>query len=168
MDDILNLTSMQHRRVGFAPIVRDLRGLLQEIIEEFSGSTQHVERIRARMPQTALEIAYDPRFMRQVLQNLFSNALKYSPQNQPVDVQVTQDHQQVTIEVRDYGIGIPAESLADLFKPFYRASNVGKIPGTGLGMVIVKEAVEMHGGTLNIESVLQQGTVITICLPKHG
>jgi signal transduction histidine kinase len=69
------------------------------------------------------------------------------------------------IVVQDYGIGFPQESMPHLFEPFHRANNVGTIPGTGLGLPIVKESVEMHGGTITLQSELAVGSILTVHLP---
>jgi signal transduction histidine kinase len=68
-------------------------------------------------------------------------------------------------EVADQGIGIPPEEIPHLFESFHRASNVGAIQGTGLGLAIVKNAVEIHGGAIEVASTLGQGTVFTVSLP---
>jgi signal transduction histidine kinase len=72
---------------------------------------------------------------------------------------------EAAIEVSDQGIGIPLEDQARLFESFHRASNVGHRPGTGLGLVIVKKAVELHGGTISIDSKVDAGTRISVRLP---
>ena len=71
----------------------------------------------------------------------------------------------LSLTVRDEGIGIPAPDLDHLFEPFHRAVNVGTISGTGLGLVIAKEAVELHGGTITVESQVGIGTAFTITIP---
>ncbi|KAB2914239.1 MAG: sensor histidine kinase [Bacteroidetes bacterium] len=75
------------------------------------------------------------------------------------------DRKLVQITIKDYGIGIAENDLKNLFQSFYRGSNALTIPGTGLGLVIVKQFVEMHGGTIELESKLNRGTTIQITLP---
>jgi PAS domain S-box-containing protein len=168
MDDVLNLYSMQHRRREFAPKMGDIRILFEEIATEFRGSMDFVDRLRVHIPEKPIEMPYEKRVMRQIMQNLISNALKYSPQELPVDLTLKQENGDMVIQVQDYGIGVPEESMRRLFEPFYRATNVGKISGTGLGLVIVKESVEIHGGTLAIDSVVNQGTLVTIRIPMQS
>lgn len=165
MDNVLNLSAMQHRRGEFAPKLGDIRALFEQIAAEFRGSMDFVDRLRIDMPDMPIEIPYEPRMMRQIMQNLISNALKYSPQERPVDLTLKREGDEIVIQVRDYGIGIPAESMARLFQPFQRATNVGRISGTGLGLVIVKESVEIHGGTISIDSIVNEGTLVTIRIP---
>ena len=104
--------------------------------------------------------------MRQVISNLISNALKYSPPEQTVQVDLLQNDAQVVLQVTDRGIGIPAADLPRLFEPFHRAANVGVISGTGLGLSITKQAVDLHSGTITVTSQVEVGTTFTISLPK--
>jgi signal transduction histidine kinase len=71
----------------------------------------------------------------------------------------------VRFEVQDHGIGIPEDELAQLFAAFQRGSNVGQRPGTGLGLVIVKQSAELHGGTIEVESHLNSGTTVIVTIP---
>ena len=108
----------------------------------------------------------DRGLLRQVFGNLFSNAIKYSPEGGTVRVQLIGEATQIICHVKDEGIGIPDADQAQLFQSFSRGSNVGSIPGTGLGLPIVKAAVELHGGTLDIESQQGKGTHVIVRLPK--
>ena len=109
----------------------------------------------------------DRGLLRQVFGNLLSNAIKYSPEGGKVWVQLIGETSQVICHVKDEGIGIPAEDQQRLFQPFSRASNVDSIAGTGLGLHIVKVAVELHGGTINVESQHGKGTRFIVRLPKE-
>ena len=107
----------------------------------------------------------DQRWFQYALTNLLNNAAKYSPNSEPVDLTVGDDTHEIVIEVRDRGIGIPETDQQRLFEPFFRGSNVGTIGGTGLGLVIIRNIVRAHGGTLTIDSEMGQGTVATVRLP---
>lgn len=107
----------------------------------------------------------DPYLMRRILVNLLSNAIKYSPGGGQVEFNLVRDHDQVHIEIRDQGIGIPPSDVENLFDTFQRAGNVGSIPGTGIGLAIVKRAVELHSGTIKVASTLAIGTTFHIELP---
>ncbi|MDJ0592346.1 MAG: ATP-binding protein [Pleurocapsa sp. MO_226.B13] len=107
----------------------------------------------------------DEKLLRHILTNLLSNAVKYSPESDKVDFSVTCQSRQAIFQVRDFGIGIPPEEQNQLFDSFHRAANVGSIPGTGLGLPIVKRAVDLHGGTISIASQLGFGTTFTVTLP---
>ena len=96
-----------------------------------------------------------------------SNALKYSPSTEVVSIEISasDDFQEVIINVGDRGIGIPIESQKHLFESFYRAENVNNAPGTGLGLAIVKKAVDLHQGSISIDSEENQGTNIMVRIP---
>jgi signal transduction histidine kinase len=117
----------------------------------------------------ALLVRVDRKKMQQALLNVLSNAYKYSPRGGAVSLSLLQEvHRSVGrfgIEVRDHGIGMRPEELARVFERFYRADSTGKIPGTGLGMSIVREIVEIHGGEVNVASQLGEGTTVTLWLP---
>jgi len=107
----------------------------------------------------------DAKLMRQILVNLLSNAVKYSTENSTSTIKLEAVNNEIYLSVHDNGIGIPQADIARLFEPFHRASNVGTIQGTGLGLVIAKESVELHNGTIAVESQVGAGTTITIRIP---
>ena len=124
------------------------------------------------LPTEPLYVMADASKLQQAIVNVLSNAFKYSGPNGVVRVQLTRKQsagvpEQVCILVADEGIGMTAEQLAQVFDRFYRADTSGKFPGTGLGMSIVKEIVELHQGQIHIDSQLGQGTRVTLCLPSH-
>ncbi len=113
----------------------------------------------------------DPVRLGQVLDNLVSNAIKYTPNGGVVSITMTRTGETATIAVKDSGIGIPEEEHAQMFSRFFRASNarVSGIDGTGLGLAITRGIVEAHGGTIGFESVVGAGTTFSITLPHaHG
>jgi PAS domain S-box-containing protein len=102
----------------------------------------------------------------QVLTNLISNAIKFTPQGGRVSVNVQQQNEDWVISVSDTGMGIPKEALPKIFERFYRVNRPGKeIQGTGLGLAIVHKIVTMHGGRIDVESEPDRGTVFTVFLP---
>jgi signal transduction histidine kinase len=104
--------------------------------------------------------------LEQVIQNLLSNAIKYSPKGGLMRVAVLRTATNAALEVTDQGIGIPSEAQAHLFEPFYRAANVGgQMSGFGLGLHIVREIVERHGGRVEVESIEDQGSTFRVVLP---
>lgn len=165
MEDVLQLARIQTGRFDFRPTKGDLNALCQEIIEDFATQPEHQGRVRARINPTPVRLAFDQRLMRHVLNNLISNALKYSPAEKPIYFDLITESNQVTITIRDEGFGIPPDDLERLFEPFYRAKNVAHIEGTGLGLSITYEAVVLHGGTIKAESTEGVGTTFTVTLP---
>jgi len=163
IDRVLQLSRIQAGRVEFKPVLGDLGQLCSDIIETFLDNPALKHKLAFTYTR---ELApHDPRLMWQVITNLISNALKYTPEGKGIFVDVTEDSDQVVLSVRDEGIGIPAADLPRLFEPFYRASNTGQIPGAGLGLSITKNAVELHGGTITVASEVGKGTTFTVSLP---
>lgn len=105
--------------------------------------------------------------LERVLYNIIGNAIKYSPRGAAVHVSLREQQGWAVITVRDSGIGIPADELPRLFAPFYRASTALGIPGKGIGLAGARAIVEQHGGRVEIESAVGQGTIVTILLPPR-
>jgi signal transduction histidine kinase len=147
-----------------API--DLCALVMRIVEEVIPSLS-IHIAECELPETAMIIDGDELRLEQVVQNLISNAVKYSPDGGTLRVRVAQRGDQACIEVIDQGIGIPAEDIPHLFKRFYRAGNMDEqhISGMGIGLYIVHELVHLHGGSVTVASTLKQGSTFTVCLP---
>ena len=93
--------------------------------------------------------------------------MKYSPQGKEVDFNLKCDRNLATFSIQDGGIGISVEDQQQLFESFHRGKNVSNIPGTGLGLAIVKKSVDLHRGTITIESQLEVGTTFTVTLPLN-
>jgi signal transduction histidine kinase len=130
--------------------------------DEIHNNERHVKLVVLGAPK---EMRLDKKLIRHALVNLLSNALKYCVDADPT-LQLEFDTQFVSLSVIDKGIGIPAGDMPNLFQPFQRAGNVGAIKGTGLGLSISKEYVELHGGTMQVESKLNEGSTFTITLPN--
>ncbi len=103
--------------------------------------------------------------MGHILTNLLSNSINNSPEGGTAQFDLVCTAREAIFRITDNGIGIPAEYLPQLFESFQRASNVGTIQGTGLGLAIVKKAVDLHGGTIAVESQVGVGTTFTVRLP---
>jgi signal transduction histidine kinase len=110
-------------------------------------------------------VRLDPRLLRHVLDNLVSNAVKYSKPGGKVTVRVACEENELSLAVADHGIGIPAEHLDRLFDTFSRAKNVGSVQGTGLGLAIVKRAVDQHSGRIEATSEVGVGTKFVVRIP---
>ncbi len=165
MEDVLMLARMQARRVDFKPALVDLDALCRGVLSEFESRPDIKHRISYQANGETRQTMIDEKLMRQVISNLMSNAIKYSPEDKAIQVSLDRSNETCVLAVRDQGIGIPEDDVKHLFEPFHRASNVGTISGTGLGLVITKEAVELHGGTIKVESQEGIGTTFTICIP---
>jgi PAS domain S-box-containing protein len=167
MDRVLLLGRADAQMLEFKPQVLDLRELCRQLVDEARAqdSTGKCE-LRAEWGPGVGTGSYDEKLLRHIFGNLLSNAIKYSPSGGIVAFRVERsDAGDTVFEVSDQGIGIPADEVPHLFESFHRASNVGAIPGTGLGLAIVKNAVQRHGGTIDVSSVEGQGTTFTVRLP---
>ena len=126
----------------------------------------------APVPQADLKVFADPDKLRQALSNLLSNAGKYSAPGSPVSVRLSLDDAAarplVGLSVEDRGVGMTPEQVARVFERFWRADHSGQTPGTGLGMSLVKEIVELHDGRVEVQSQPGQGTRVTLWLPRQG
>ncbi|MFN8487402.1 MAG: PAS domain S-box protein [Caldilineaceae bacterium] len=166
IEDVMQLTRLQARRVELAPTPLNLDALCHEVLDELQNQFHHAASIHYTGDITLNAVHLDKKLSRQIINNLVSNALKYSPEDKPVRVNLSTHSDMIHFTVCDQGIGIPEADLAHLFEPFHRAANVGNISGTGLGLTITKESVEMLGGTLTLESRLGIGTTVKVALPR--
>jgi signal transduction histidine kinase len=136
----------------------------QELVAQIhSCSSQH--RINFSSQGNCLAVLMDKQLLELILKNLLDNALKYSPSNVGVDLKLACEPEQVIFQVIDKGIGISVVDRKHLFEPFYRGSNIANLPGTGLGLSVVKTLVDLHGGHIDIESEVGKGTTFTVMLP---
>lgn len=146
----------------------DLVALTREVAGSLAMTTRsHDIRVHAAVPE--LRGSWDERRLERVVTNLIGNAIKYSPQGGPIEVTIdtTSGGSRARLAVRDFGIGVPAEDLPTLFEPFFRARNVGRVSGTGIGLANARSIVEAHGGEIAVESEVGRGTTITVGLPLH-
>jgi hypothetical protein len=141
----------------------DLMALLRDEVAVLAASDPGAARIRLRCEPARLIIGTDATHVRYIVVNLLQNALKYSPGTKPVECDCRREGDSVRLVVRDHGIGVPAEELSRLFSPFYRASNVGDRPGTGMGLAIVKRSAQLIGARLDVHSD-GAGSVFTVLL----
>lgn len=137
-----------------------------DLIDEVCPENQQTQRVEFTSCGDCTNLLLDEKLLRHILTNLLSNALKYSPLDTVVQFRLSCDDNQVVFQVHDQGIGIPVDDQKRLFESFYRATNVGNIPGTGLGLTIVKNAVKAHGGKITVSSQAGIGTTFTVLIPR--
>jgi PAS domain S-box-containing protein len=165
VDEVLLLSRVEAGRLQFEPASLDLPRLLLQLIDEVSSATSRRCTIALDAAGVDGEAVGDESLLRHILTNLLSNAVKYSPGGGRVELTAERDGDVVTLVVRDGGIGITTEDQKQLFTAFHRGSNVGERPGTGLGLVIVRQCVDLHVGTIALESAVGRGTCVTVRLP---
>ena len=164
LNDFLSLDTLEQGKVQVIKEPMDLHELLSEIIEELNGTLKTGQAILL-FYNGRKKINQDKKILRNILLNLFSNAIKYSGENKPVSLFIDVENELVSIKVKDEGIGIPEEEQKNLFGMFYRARNSINIQGTGLGLNIVKRYVDLLGGNISFVSRQNEGTVFTVSLP---
>jgi signal transduction histidine kinase len=165
LDGILTIGQAESGRLEFRPITMDLHHLCADLIEKakLGASPEHV--LMLDWQGARGDVVLDEQLVRHMLSNLLSNAVKYSPDGGLVRLTVKRDAHQVSMVVSDNGIGIPEQGRERIFEAFHRFPNVGAISGSGLGMAILKRAVERHGGDIRFESKEGEGTVWRAFLP---
>jgi PAS domain S-box-containing protein len=170
LNELLDLARIEARRgKDFELEHCELNALVDEVVQDYPPpSDRSAPALSFALPQVQVHV--DRKKLQQVLRNLLSNAYKYSPSGGEVSVRVFDDAAAegkfVCIEVADQGIGMTAEELSHVTERFYRADKSGTVLGTGLGMSIVKEIIDLLGGQMNLSSEPGHGTKVTLCLPK--
>jgi PAS domain S-box-containing protein len=166
IDAFLDIQRMASGRQAYNFQSVDILPLLHDTVALFTaGDTQHTWRLE--MPDTLSPVRADPDRIRQVLSNLLSNALKFSPRGGEVTVTARQQGGYIEVQVADQGVGIPLEALPNLFSKFFRVNNpeIRHIGGTGLGLAVVREIVDAHAGRVWVQSALGQGSTFFFTLP---
>lgn len=165
MEEVMLLSRVESARYEFQPRQLSLIELGQRLRDEITSATHGRCLIEVQFGPLPELARGDEGLLRHILDNLLSNAVKYSPPGTTVTFRVEQAGSDAVFVIQDRGIGIPQEDQPQLFQAFLRGSNVGDIPGTGLGLLIVKRCVALHGGTVKIESTPGAGTTVTVRLP---
>jgi two-component system sensor histidine kinase BaeS len=145
----------------------DLRALLERTVSQFQPRyfDKNVD-LTVSLPEDPLELSLDQDKISQVVNNLLSNALKFTPKGGSVEVAATRKSRDIEISVRDTGIGISEEDLPFIFERFFRGGNgENGAKGSGIGLTIAKELTEAHGGKIEVKSALNHGTEFTLRLP---
>ena len=165
LDDILTINRAETGKLEFNPKPLNLKQFCRQFVEEMQLSAGNQYQLVFSCDGEMVNVCLDEKLLRSILANLLSNAIKYSPQGGQVCVSLQFNLNQAEIKISDRGIGIPTEDLQQLFEPFHRGKNVRRIPGTGLGLVVVKKCIDLHRGKITIDSQLVQGTTVTVILP---
>lgn len=140
--------------------------LIDRVVEKLQWVDEHVHPIRVDYPPDSGVLYSDRRALERIMENLISNAMKYSPPGAPVEVVVRPVEKGMEVTVADRGIGIPEEDRPFIFQPFHRGRNVVDTPGSGIGLMIVEKSLSLIGGEVQIESRLGEGTVVHLFLPN--
>jgi len=166
LDDVLLVGRGQAGRSHVEAEVTDLTALCEQLIREGRIAVENPPEVDFGIEGHAGSFETDPRVFRRILGNLLGNALKYTPADGRVAVELQCTDADLKLTVRDEGIGLDPSELDQLFEPFHRGGNVGDIAGSGLGLTIVRAAVVAHGGELDANGSLGEGCTFTVRLPR--
>lgn len=162
LNDFLSLEKLEAGKIEPNATHFDLVPFAEEITEEMQLITKQNQLIVYEHQGTSSQVFLDQNLLKNSIINLISNAIKYSGENTMIQFNSKLQDDQLLIEVKDNGIGIPETAMSNLFEPFFRAHNIGDIPGTGLGLNIVKRYVRLMNGTVICESAQNVGTTFKL------
>jgi two-component system sensor kinase FixL len=162
LNDFLSLEKLEAGKVEPNANWFDIISFAEEIAEEMQLMTKQNQLIVYEHSGTKAQVLLDQNLLKNCIINLISNAIKYSGENTMIQFNSYLKDNELIVHVKDNGIGIPATDLNSLFEPFFRAHNIGDIPGTGLGLNIVKRYVGLMNGTVKCESSQHIGTTFTL------
>jgi two-component system OmpR family sensor kinase len=173
VESLLTLARADEGRAPLALEPCDLRELVSDVAETAGmlGESAGVTAVHS-IPDRRVQLAVDPHRIREMLLNMVTNAIKYTPQGGTVSLSLSEDEDAVSFSVRDSGIGIAPGDLPHIFERFWRAdqarTRTGERPGVGLGLSITKWIVEAHGGSITVHSRPGRGSIFTARLPKSN
>lgn len=165
LDDVLTIGKSEASAIQVKPSPVNVEDFFNALTEELAAAFRDSHRVDIRYHQRKRFLYTDEKLLRNIFSNLISNAIKFSPEANLVELEVSQEQEDLLIRVSDKGIGIHPDDMAHIFEPFQRGGNVSSIQGTGLGLNIVKRSVELIGGHVTMSSVLGEGTTFQVRIP---
>lgn len=168
MEDVLIIGRSEAGKLTFEPRALNLEQFCHDLVAQLQLSHGNEHTVTFASLGNCSTACVDEKLLQPMLTNLLDNAIKYSPNGSTVDLTLSCQDGEVIFQIKDQGIGIPAVDQQRLFEPFHRGNNVGDIPGTGLGLAVVKKLVDMHLGQISVASEVGVGTTFTITLPLVG
>ncbi|MDZ8261325.1 hybrid sensor histidine kinase/response regulator [Nostoc sp. ChiQUE01b] len=165
LDEMLFLSKTETAKLEYKPTLLNLENFCSELTDILQLNAGSKHSIIFTFQGKSTQAQMDEDLLNCILTNLISNAIKYSPENDTIWFDLICKDRLAIFQIRDRGMGIPLKDQTHLFQTFYRASNVGVIQGTGLGLTIVKKCVELHGGDIQLESEQGVGTTVIVTVP---
>ncbi len=165
LNDFLSLSKLEEGDIQAQPAEFELSEFCKRALEEIGGMLKPGQKIVHVEKNTGVHLNLDRKFLKNIMMNLLSNASKYSDPDGYIECRTIVEGGYLNVEVKDFGVGIPDEDQPYLFERFFRAHNVEHIQGTGLGLNIVKEYVDLLGGVVSFESELGIGTTFKVRIP---
>lgn len=164
LNDLLAIGQIEGGRWTCTPAPLNLEKFCQDLVGEIQFGAGSNHPIILTCEKGCEQTILDKKLLRHILTNLLLNAAKYSPSGSSVYFNVSCLDEEVTFRIQDNGIGIPPDAQKQLFEPFKRGSNVGNVPGTGLGLTMVKKCLDLHRGQITVESEVDVGTTFVVKL----
>ncbi|HEX17375.1 MAG TPA: HAMP domain-containing histidine kinase, partial [Thermoplasmatales archaeon] len=168
LNDILDVSRLESGTLKITPERCRIEEIIDNAVETMEGHARLKNiRIEKMVEYDLPDLLLDKNRMEQVITNLLSNAIKFSNRNSRILVRAKRDGENVVLEVQDFGRGIPKSKLNKIFEPFYQVDTGmdRKFGGAGLGLTIVKGIIEAHGGRVEVDSKLGEGSTFRIILP---
>jgi signal transduction histidine kinase len=163
--DMLEARQAFNHGLAFEPAPMSLSEFCKALFDEIAAQYQETHRFQFKDTTSPEYAMLDPSLMKYIVDNLLTNAVKYSPDGGMIAMSVREDGDEFVLTVSDEGIGIPEESYEKIFELFERGTNVEKIQGTGIGLGLVRTCVAQHDGSIEFVSRIGHGTTFTIRLP---
>lgn len=169
INDLLDISKIEAGKIELKKALIDLASLVKDTCARWKlESDQKQQSLQVYMPESPMNVSIDPDRIIEVLGNLISNAIKYTPKKGKIRVELKDKGEQVDVSVSDTGMGIAKEDLPKVFSKFQQFNRMAGpgTQGTGLGLAITKDLIQMHGGSIKVESELDKGSKFTFSLPK--
>jgi PAS domain S-box-containing protein len=170
INEVLDFQKLSANKMKFNMHENDIREVVKDACHTMTLYAEKKKmKLAVKLDDDLPKARFDSDGIMQVLTNLISNSIKFTPENGQVSVSVQHKGEDLVIRVSDTGIGVPKENLPKLFAPFYQVHQSGlQVKGTGLGLAIVSKIVTAHSGRIEVESEVGQGTTFTVFLPLDG
>lgn len=164
LNDFLSVSKLEEGKIENVPEEMNLQQFLSDIVSEMQGMLVGKQTIVLDYSGNEI-VCLDPKLLRNILFNLISNAIKFSPDDGSIEVNAKVNKTTISISIKDHGIGISEQDQQHLFERFFRGKNATHIQGTGLGLNIVARYAELMNGTVAIKSVQNEGTEVKLLIP---
>jgi PAS domain S-box-containing protein len=165
LEDILIIGKAESQKLQFNTNEQDLVDLVKNIVLDYQLTQEEEREVIYKISMDKIMLNVDPKWIKHIILNLLSNALKYSEAPASIIIEIRQEENEVILSVTDQGIGFSKKDQESLFEPFHRGQNVGNIQGTGLGLSVLQTAIELHKGKIKVESKLNNGSTFIVSLP---
>lgn len=170
INQLLYVARLDAGRITLHPKRVDLGKLIHELVRELGATVaERNQSLTFKSPKRPVTAEVDPHYIRMVFENLLSNAIKYTPEGGAITLEIKRTASGVKAMIRDTGVGIPEDVQSTIFDKFTRVENElsTDVNGSGVGLYLTRQIVELHGGTIEVASTPEAGSVFTVSIPSH-